>query len=213
MRIYAVADIHGKPRHIETLFSVIDQYRPDIMVAAGDLTGLFNWHTCLNQLDSLSVPVLAIRGNSDLRRVSRKIDQALNITGLTQKPYRVQDFDFMGTDGTLVLPFASKICLGETARLALFPPMGPESVLVVHPPPKGTLDRVAGRFNAGSRALDRFIRAAAPGLVLCGHIHEQPGQAMLGSSMVVNCSMGKKSCGVIIDLQKGQLPGVNLLQP
>lgn len=212
MRIYAVADIHSKPHHIAAIFSIVDEYRPDLVVAAGDLTHFFNWKTCLSQLDSLNVPVFAIRGNTDMKWTVPRLNQARNITCLTSTPIDQQGISFLGTDGTLVLPFASRICFREEDRLAAFPPMGPDTVMVVHPPPRGVLDRVAGKFSAGSRPLARFIKKAGPGLVLCGHIHEQPGIATLGKSLVINCSMGKKSLGAVIDMEKGQPPRANLLQ-
>ncbi len=56
MRIYAVADIHGKQQNIAVIYQVIDQFRPDLIVAPGDLTHFFNWQTGLSQLDSLRFP-------------------------------------------------------------------------------------------------------------------------------------------------------------
>ena len=213
MRIYAVADIHGKTDRMAAIFSVVDEYRPDLLIAAGDLTHFFNWRTCLSQLDSLRVPVFAIRGNTDFKRILPYIQKARNITRLSPTPIEIQGFSLLGLCGTLVLPFASKLGLREEDRLSAFPPMGPDSVMVVHPPPRGIQDRVGGKFNAGSRGLSRFIPHAGPGLVLCGHIHEDPGVAQLGASVVINCSMGKKSLGAVIDMEKGSAPQVNLLQP
>ena len=213
MRIYAVADIHSKPEHMDTIFSAVDKHRPDLVVAAGDLTHFFNWRTCLSQLDSLSVPVLAIRGNTDLKRINAPMKQAANLTDLNAGPVQIRDFSFVGAEGALLLPFASKICLKEEARLEKLPAMGPETVMVVHPPPRGILDKVGGRFSAGSRGLTRFIKAAGPGLVLCGHIHDHPGIARLGKSVVVNCSLGKSSQGAVIDIEKGTPPRAIVLHP
>ena len=69
MRIYAVADIHGKPEHMESIYGILDQYQPELIVIPGDMTHFFNWSTVLSQLDSLPVPVLAVRGNTDLKRI------------------------------------------------------------------------------------------------------------------------------------------------
>jgi len=35
---------------------------------------------------------------------------------------------------------------------------------------------------------------------LCGHIHEDPGVMMLGRTTVVNCSLGRRGEGAVIDL-------------
>ncbi|HCY86497.1 MAG TPA: phosphoesterase [Desulfobacteraceae bacterium] len=214
MKIYALADIHGRPGHLTTIYKVLDKFSPDLVVAAGDLTHFFNWRTGISQLDSLPVKVLAIRGNTDFKRVEPAIAQAGNMDLLTPEPKRINGFSFTGIGGTFLLPFASRIGLKEKERLETLPsPMDEDTVLVVHPPPRGILDRVAGRFSSGSSGLLRFIRQAEPGLLLCGHIHEQPGKTTVGRTTVVNCSMGKSGAGAIIDLEKGAPPRVNLLHP
>ena len=214
MRIYGVADIHGKKHHLAAIYSVLDEFKPDLMVVAGDLTNFLNWQGVLAQLDSLPVPVLAVRGNTDLKRMEPVIQKAANIELLGPTPVKHHGRSFVGTSGTLVLPFASRICLREKQVLSKLPsPMDPHTVLVVHPPPKGIRDRVGNKFSAGSKNLARFITSAAPGLVLCGHIHEQHGKGMLGKSLVVNCAMGKKSAGAIIDFKKDDPAQVKLLQP
>ena len=57
-----------------------------------------------------------------------------------------------------------------------------------------------------------FIETAAPGLVLCGHIHEDFGIRTIDQSTVVNCAIAGKGFGAVIDLEKNQTPKVNLLQ-
>jgi len=214
MRIYAVADIHGKPEHMESIYRILDRYQPELMVVPGDMTHFFNWSTVLSQLDSLPVPVLAVRGNTDLKRIEPRIKKAANITLLTQTPLQVKGFSFVGVSGTLPLPFANRICLNEKDRLAALPnPMAPNTVLVVHPPPKGACDRVGKIIHAGSRNLSHFIKAASPSLVLCGHVHEDSGLKTLHQSTVVNCAMTGPGSGAIIDLEKNEAPKVNLLYP
>lgn len=214
MRIYAVADIHGKPKHMETIYSILDQYHPELMVVPGDMTHFFNWSTVLSQLDSLPVPVLVVRGNTDLKRIEPRIKKAANITLLTETPLLAKGFSFVGISGTLPLPFANRVGLNEEKQLAALPcPMEPDTVLVVHTPPKGVCDRVGKRIHAGSRNLARFIKAASPSLVLCGHIHEDFGFTTLHQSTVVNCAIAGQGSGAIIDLQKNEGPKVNLLRP
>nr|WP_320014603.1 metallophosphoesterase [uncultured Desulfobacter sp.] len=214
MRIYAVADIHGKSEHMESIYRILDQYQPELMVVPGDMTHFFNWSTVLSQLDSLPVPVLVVRGNTDLKRIEPRIKKAANITLLTQKPLKVKGFSFVGISGTLPLPFANKVGLNEKQRLAALPcPMEPDTVLVVHTPPKGACDRVVKKIHAGSRNLARFIKDAAPSLVLCGHVHEDFGLKTLHQSTVVNCAIAGPGSGAIIDLEKNESPKVNLLYP
>ncbi|WP_035241186.1 metallophosphoesterase family protein [Desulfobacter vibrioformis] len=214
MRIYAVADIHGKPEHMESMYKILDQYHPELIVIPGDMTHFFNWSTVLSQLDSLPVPVLVVRGNTDFKRIESRIKKAANITLLTETPFKVKDFSFVGISGTLPLPFANRIGLNEKKRIAALPcPMEPDTVLVVHTPPRGACDRVGKKIHAGSLNLARFITAATPSLVLCGHIHEDFGLKTLHQSTVVNCAIAGPGSGAVIDLEKNECPRVNLLQP
>ena len=96
MRIYAVAGIHGKSEHMETIYRVLDQYQPELMVVPGDMTHFFNWSTVLSQFDSLPVPVLVVRGNTDLKRIEPRIKKAANITLLTPKAPSGQRLFFCG---------------------------------------------------------------------------------------------------------------------
>lgn len=113
MRIYAVADIHGKSEHMETIYKILDLYEPQLMVVPGDMTHFFNWSTVLSQLDSLPVPVLVVRGNTDLKRIEPRVKQAANIRLLTETPLQIEGFSFVGTSGTLSLPFANRVGLNE----------------------------------------------------------------------------------------------------
>jgi hypothetical protein len=224
MRIYAVADIHGKTKYIETLSRVSREFKPDVIVIAGDITGYFRWQSTIDQLDKIGQPgeksrppVLCIRGNSDFKRMEPSLAKTKNLILLGTSPHRVQGVPFMGTNGCIPLPFASRVCLGENQRFkTLLPHMDKNTILVVHPPPRGICDKVGNRFSAGSQNLLDFIKTTHPAMVLCGHIHEQAGMDFvpgIPDTLVVNCAMNKDHHGVIIDLQKDTRPRVNFLQP
>jgi Icc-related predicted phosphoesterase len=78
-----------------------------------------------------------------------------------------------------------------------------ESILVVHPPPRGVLDTAFGRFHVGSSGLRRFVERYQPRVVICGHVHECAGSAVIAETMVVNCSMGPGNTGVLIEYNPG----------
>jgi uncharacterized protein len=227
MRIYAAADIHGKPEYIETLARVSKEFKPDVIVLAGDITQYFRWRSTLNQLDKIGQsepfeqtdeknrpPVLCIRGNSDFKQMETAVAKSQNLTLLGASPHRVQGIAFLGTNGTIPLPFASRICLKENQLFkTLLPGMNKQTILVTHPPPRGIRDKVGNRFSAGSQNLLNFIKTTHPALLLCGHIHEQAGMEAVHDTLVVNCAMGKDHHGAIIDLQQDTPPRVNFLQP
>jgi hypothetical protein len=212
MQILAVADIHGRPERLGLIRGTLAEHAVDALVVAGDLCRWFRRPAALlEELQQLCIPVLAIRGNSDPRRLEDLFASYPGIHSLHLKSVAWEGVSFVGAGGTLPLPFASR--LGWSERIieeTLCRLLTPQSVLVVHPPPRGVLDRAGGRFHAGCRAVRRVIAACRPQLVLCGHIHEDPGVVTLGDSVVVNCTLGRGR-GALVELADGQRPRVRLL--
>ncbi len=200
MRIYAVADIHGKADKIKKIKTVINQEKPDIIVIAGDITNYLFPLKTLNQLKDIPIPILCVRGNSDLKHLERHLQNHKNIVLLNHVPVPYKKYSFLGLSGTIPLPFLSKIGFQEKKCLdSLKAMMTNKTILVVHPPPRGVCDKVGNKFSAGSFCLKSFIEMHSPLMVLCGHIHEQTGYQRLKNTLVINCAMNKKYSGVIID--------------
>jgi len=69
---------------------------------------------------------------------------------------------------------------------------GPETLYVLHSPPRDThCDLIGARVHVGSRAIRTFIERRQPPLVLSGHIHESPRVSgawrdRVGRTVVVN---------------------------
>jgi uncharacterized protein len=212
MRIFAVADIHGRPERLRQIRDTLARQAVDVLIIAGDLCRWFHSPAdLLKDLQQLPIPVLVVRGNSDPRRLESHLAAYSNITSLHLKAVSYGGVKFVGAGGTLPLPFASRIDWSERiVEKTLRRLLQPQSVLVVHPPPRGVLDRVAGRFHAGCRSVGRVIAARRPQLVLCGHIHEDPGVVALGDTVVVNCTLGRGG-GALVALADGQRPRVKLL--
>lgn len=205
MRIYAVADIHGKPERLERIRRCVAAARPHVMVVAGDLTHFVAPLRTLACIDALGLPVLYIRGNTDFKRVESSAVRFQNLTCLHLSRRAVHSVPFTGLGGTVPIPFHSRVCFGESSMLdRISPLLDQDTVLVVHPPPRGILDRAVGRFHVGSAGLRRVVENRKPRLLICGHVHENAGVDALGQTTVVNCSMGRKRSGALIDCQPGQ---------
>jgi Icc-related predicted phosphoesterase len=212
MRIYAVADIHGRRERVEMIRRNVFKFKPDVLVVAGDIITFFGAGPVFDKLNDMSVPVLAIRGNSDPSGMERLMEKYPNISSLHLRQITVNGVSFAGASGTLPIPFRSRICLFEEQIIDKLEPLAENaSVLVIHPPPYGTLDEVGGKFHAGSKGLNDFILRRQPELLICGHIHERPGAAFVGKTTVVNCSIGRTGQGAMIELDKGLKTNVNFL--
>ena len=202
MRIYAVADIHGKPDKIAMVREKTEDLKPDVLVVAGDITNYFNSADVIEQFNHMPAPVLAIRGNTDLKKVNHLLDYYPNTSSLHLKEQTINGLKFVGVSGTIPVPFSSRIGWHEkriiTALAAL---VDDNSVLVVHSPPRGVLDDAFGKFHAGCRRLYHLVVQRQPRLVLCGHIHERPGIASIGQTTVVNCSVARTGRGAVVDFE------------
>ena len=209
MKIYAVADIHARQQRLDCITANVKQLSPDLVVVAGDLTSYRASPFVVQRLAGLSVPVFAVRGNTDRKMVSRQIRRSPGVSSSYLPPTPHQPFALVGLNGTLPIPFRSRIALKETRILRdISPLVNSKTILVVHTPPWGILDEVMGKFHAGSKNLLAFIRRKEPLMLLCGHIHERPGVKQLGKTCIVNCTMGHGSQGALI-----HCPGPQSIRP
>jgi len=212
MRIYAVADIHGHSDKIALVRYNTLQLNPDVLVVAGDITNYIGSAEILAQLNDIPVPVLAVRGNTDLSKVEKMLEDFPNISPLHLRQVTIGSTPFVGVSGCIPIPFSSRICLNEMQVIEKLKPLiKSNSVLVAHPPPWGTLDEVFGRFHAGCRSMTKVIKMCRPMLMICGHIHERPGSVLIGETLVVNCALGKNHAGAMIELDNGNNLKVEML--
>ncbi len=207
MKIYAVADIHAKSRRLETIRSVVADLRPDCLVIAGDIISYIRPGPVLAALDALAVPVFAVRGNSDLSGLEKRFASHANITSLHGRKVMFREVPLVGISGAIPVPFRSRIRFAEKELFARIRPLVDDrTVLVVHPPPYRTRDRVGGKVSAGSKGVRTLVEQARPQVVICGHIHEDAGIDRIGPTIIVNCCMTGKNRGALITLPSRRGP-------
>ena len=212
MRIYAVEDLHGKVDRIDLVRKNLRHLKPDALVIAGDITNYSNSTDVIEKINNMPVPVLAVRGNTDRLKIDGLLDHYPNTTSLHLKKYKIKDIEFMGVSGAIPVPFSSRIAFREKKIMStLAARINAETVLVAHPPPRGTLDTAFGGFNAGCRRLHQLVLQCQPKLLLCGHIHETPGRATIGRTQVINCCVVGNGRGAIIDFDRNGSPQIEML--
>lgn len=190
MNILATADLHGSQYRLNILLKNIETYSPDLVVICGDITQFGPGEIAKNFLDQIPATTFAIPGNIDTDDVSKAIDKS-KATNIDAKRVEKDGIPFVGISGAITRAFSTgEKLLDET------------SVLVSHAPPHGIQDKVFIGMHAGSRELREIIDKYKPRLVLCGHIHEDPGYTKTNSTIVINCSMGKRGEGALIDINE-----------
>lgn len=190
MKILATADIHGSQYKLNIVLKNIDRYSPDLVVICGDITQFGPEELARNFLDQIPVETLAITGNIDTIDVGKGIDDS-KATKIEMKRVVKKGIPFVGFNGLDTNQFK----VAEEKKL-----LDENSVLVSHVPPYGTHDKAFIGIHGGSKELRELVDKFKPKLVLCGHIHEDPGITKIGNTTVVNCSMGKRGEGALIEI-------------
>lgn len=190
MKILAVADIHGSQYRLNLVLKNIEKYSPDLVIICGDITQFGSAELAKNLLDQIPIDTLAITGNIDTIDVGKGIDES-NATKIEMKRVVKKGIPFIGVNE--IDENQNKII--KDKRL-----LDESSVMISHVPPYGTKDKIFIGMHGGSKDLRELVDKFKPRLVLCGHIHEDPGITKIGKTTVVNCSIGKRGEGSIIEI-------------
>jgi Icc-related predicted phosphoesterase len=192
MKIFAVSDIHGAQFRLNLILKNIQKYFPDIVIICGDITQFGPGELAKILLDQIPIETLAITGNIDTFDVGKGIDES-KATNIELKKVVKKGIPFVGINGSNIKDF--KIL--EEKKL-----LDKNSVLVSHVPPYGAQDKIFIGLHGGNKDLREIVDKYKPRLVLCGHIHEDPGFTNIGKTTIVNCSMGKRGEGAIIEINE-----------
>jgi len=192
MKILAVADIHGSQYRLNLILKNIERYSPDLIVVCGDITQFGPGELAKNFLDQIPIETLAVTGNIDSKDVRKGIDESKAVN-IEMKKVIKKGIPFVGVSG--VNP--SQLSIFDKKKL-----VGETSVLVTHIPPFETQDKIFLGMHGGSKKLREIMDKFKPQLVLSGHIHEDPGFIKIEDTTVVNCSMGKRGEGAIIEINE-----------
>jgi Icc-related predicted phosphoesterase len=191
MKIYTIADLHGSQYRLNIVLDNIKKYNPDLVVICGDITQFGPGDLAKNFLDQIPTDTFAITGNIDTLDVIKGIKES-KATFLELNKIKRYGYTFVGTNG---------IDNNQVEKLDNKKYFDEKTILITHIPPYETQDKVFVGVFGGSIELRNLIEKYKPILVLCGHIHENPGYIEVFNSIIVNCSMGKRGEGAIIEIK------------
>ncbi|NYT02809.1 MAG: metallophosphoesterase [Methanosarcinales archaeon] len=205
-----MADVHD---HISAL-STIRDLDADLIAFCGDLhndSQAEQARPVAEALAALGPVVLIVPGNMDPRHLAPGIWERAGLKNIHQTSYRQGGWGFIGLGG-MVLRNPRR--LGDPTRYyhleeEVYNSLVrscreiadcPGKVVVTHQPPWGACDLLYNGQRSGSTSLRRFIEEHQPDLVLCGHIHEDRGEALVGTTRVVNVGEMRKGYAALVEL-------------
>ncbi len=212
VRLGLIGDVHAR---LDRLEHVLDHLAPlplDGVLLVGDVSRGPPWSQ-RGQQDAAQVasfaqvvaaiqarveaPVLFVPGNHDPRVVPLpgNIDRTL---------HTVENIRIFGIGGAGPARFGFPYEWDEAEIAALR--VLPCDLVLAHCPPFGTpIDALSGgRGHAGSQAI-RAVAEGHQGVLVCGHIHESAGFALLGDCLCINVgALGEpygRACVGVLDVQ------------
>ena len=199
MKLFAAADIHGAQYRLNILLSHIETCNPDLVIICGDVTQFGPGEVAKNFLNQIPVETFAIPGNIDAPEVGAAIHES-NATNIHLKRVVKNGLSFVGIGGSVPSPLSTVKITDNDTKKSIEKIVDENTVLVTHEPPYRLQDKVFMGHHAGNQDLRDLIDKCKPKLVLCGHIHEDPGITTSNGTTVVNCSIGKRTEGAVIKI-------------
>jgi Icc-related predicted phosphoesterase len=200
MKLLTISDIHGQFGS----FPLPSFPDADLALVCGDFTNKgihrpFEVAAAEQWTKQMAVrypKVLYVMGNHDLGLPNAYFERdGLAIQNIARKVTVLSGRRFVGADLSpcFDLPELAEDWERMTADTdvdaAYFDSLPMADIVVSHCPPLGVLDefrRPGSGHHLGSPGLRRYIETVKPLLVVCGHIHEGSGEAMIGDTCVVN---------------------------
>jgi Icc-related predicted phosphoesterase len=164
-------------------------HEADVVIGAGDFASMrLGLNRIIDALSQIDRPTILVPGNNESEEALHEAAAhwpAATVLHGTETRIKGQTFFGLG-GGVPPTPFPWSWDLTEEQAQEKLEDCPPQAVLIVHAPPLGYVDQVAGR-HLGSTAILNAIEAKQPKLVLTGHIHQSQGkEAMINGTRVVN---------------------------
>lgn len=184
LHILAFSDIHADDDALDRLRPLAMREDYDAVICAGDLTNRGPISFAKDLLDLFGDKFYFVHGNMDPPAVLDLMRSHPHY--LHGRKVRLGSWNLIGLGGSNPTPFhtPSELSEAQIEHILNSAEVDARTILVSHPPPQGLFDSV-GDLHVGSSSVRRCIEDKKPLLALCGHIHEQEGQAILGDTLVV----------------------------
>ena len=193
MLLQAAADFHGDTNKFRLFKKGIEKHAPDIIIVAGDvLDG--SGKPLYDLVQDATIPVLISPGNMDTS-VLNSVIESTGAVDMCEKKIIIDGYTFgeVGLRQTDTL-FCFRKKKSKVSRLQAL------DVLISHIPPRGYMDKSMMGLHIGSKWIREVMEQQKPRLIVCGHVHENPGYVTINETIILNCSIGKMGEYSLIEL-------------
>jgi len=213
LRILALADLHDRAEMLDRLKDI----DCDLIALCGDLHNGSSRRVAepvAAALAGLGRTVLIVPGNMDHKDVVPDLWQDFGFIMLHRSSFLMGDCGFIGMGGIVArdprrpMDPSRYYHHDEEVYSALSEAYGKISekrfkIVITHQPPREARDLLYSGEYSGSVGLRRFVEERQPDLLLCGHIHEDRGEAGIGHTRIINVGELRRGHGALIKLRDG----------
>lgn len=198
MRFLILSDIHSMMTH-HFIDEVSREQGVDAVLLLGDLTNFGPADFILN-LSVKNLPVFAIPGNCDPPEIFNYFPRA-GMINMHKNTYDFSEFRLVGLGGADYAFINLGIGYTDDAAYSfLVSRLDSNSVLMLHQPPYGILDRVHEK-HAGNRGIRKAVDEKKPFIVMSGHIHEERGVFENDYTLFFNPGPAKEGYYAILEIR------------
>jgi len=199
-----ISDLTSEETCREYLLKFLQKHRPQLIILAGDITqnGPVDYaEDILEICEKRKLPVVSVHGNNDPKRIQELLAQ--RTVYVHARRAEVLGFEFAGAGGSGPTPF-NTVCEYTHEQITSFfkGNVNSNTIVVSHAGPRGVLDisKHQGE-HAGSLAVREMVDRDQPRAVVCGHIHEQEGEGMLGKTKIVKVAALMYGKAALLELE------------
>ena len=198
--------MHSDEHALERLRDFLKRERFDLLIFCGDITtgGPLSYaEDFLELMKASELRAVGVFGNMDDESVRELLEK--RGVSLHGRRIEVSGFGLVGFGGSPVGPFSTPT---EFSEEEIYEALGglkidENTVLVTHAPPYNTgMDLTRSGVAAGSKSIRRIIEERQPLVNVCGHIHEQEGEARLGRTVIVKVAPASRLRAAVLELGK-----------
>ena len=203
MRSIVVTDIHAKTSTAELVNKAADKYKADNILILGDITHFGPVSVAIDYISSLNRKVYAIPGNCDPRNLPMSISKVA--TDMHGRTAVIDNIKIAGLGGSNPTIFDTPFELSEEEIFSSLDAICDNvTVLMVHTPAFGHLDKIPSGMMVGSTSVLDIVNKYRPLVVLSGHIHEERGIKEENGILFMNPGAAKEGYAAFLSVEDGK---------